>query len=663
MEKRATLRVRLAFSAALVAMLLAPAAVIASDKYKSSETAEFPDVRPGGALLYVVRDEGRRLLSSPFKVFADLVPLGYLKPRSYLTADIEPGSHLLWGPDENEPKWYDFEAGKTYVLRIHETWSTRMTHTGTVTSSTSVIESTTWVDSGTVRPRDVIEGRKLKYASLTDEGRSALGEDAAKGFAKSGGKAVIRPAAAVTQAGDAAALPRTFEKIWYRPEDIGALAAVFKHNRLSGSLTVTRDTLELASDDERVVIPVPAIRSVTSDFMPGDIDTVWVIVQYVGRNGMQLAGFAPSSLTHDRRSNLQAIAEAIGAARSVTRLEPMEQVVRAVESAEALEAGRALQTSSFPGYLAARDDADKRREELHKVDPILTAHLESAPADVEALFLQVRLDRVLGMLTPVVISGGEVQPGDALAPKRDPQATLDTILTLSPGNARAYYWKARLYGVSNPVPGGASGLDRAIEYAGRAVAADPGRIEYREALALYLISADKETAALEVIGKGADLRHPLRLLLLDRSNIPFPAGSIVQREMAMEMAEVLASDNSSLEYPTLRVLARIVPGRASDVEAFYKKRWPEFRFRAHEDADEPEMKSFETEMEWRGDLLAPTGGVPSKRKKPAPDSLAMLVVEMPDVEADVRQRFGLPASGPVCQIIAYNFRTVATSAP
>jgi hypothetical protein len=150
---------------------------------------------------------------------------------------------------------------------------------------------------------------------------------------------------------------------------------------------------------------------------------------------------------------------------------------------------------------------------------------------------------------------------------------------------------------------------------------------------------------------------------MDRSNIPFPAGSIAQREMAMEMAGVLASDDSSLEYPMLRVLARIVPGPASDVEAFYKKRWPGFRFRAHEDADEPELKSFETEMEWRGDLLAPTGGVPSKRKKPAPNSLAMLLVEMPDVGANVRQQFGLPASGPVCQIIAYNFRTVAPSAP
>src|SRR2546425_313615 len=86
-------------------LLLTASQTVAGDKVEKSKTPVFPEVQPGHALLYVLRDQHVKFLSSPFKVFIDTTPLGYLRGKCYLAAQIEPGVRLIWGPDENTPQW------------------------------------------------------------------------------------------------------------------------------------------------------------------------------------------------------------------------------------------------------------------------------------------------------------------------------------------------------------------------------------------------------------------------------------------------------------------------------------------------------------------------------------------------------------------------------
>jgi hypothetical protein len=51
-------------------------------------------------------------------VFVDDRPVARLGRLSYVHFQVEPGWHLLWGKSEAE--WFDFEAGRAYLLRILE---------------------------------------------------------------------------------------------------------------------------------------------------------------------------------------------------------------------------------------------------------------------------------------------------------------------------------------------------------------------------------------------------------------------------------------------------------------------------------------------------------------------------------------------------------------
>ena len=79
------------------------------------------------ASVYIFRDSGMRAprgerllgkLSGTVDVFIDDMPIAQLIRLSFVHLQVEPGWHLLWGKTEAE--WFDFEAGRTYLLRILE---------------------------------------------------------------------------------------------------------------------------------------------------------------------------------------------------------------------------------------------------------------------------------------------------------------------------------------------------------------------------------------------------------------------------------------------------------------------------------------------------------------------------------------------------------------
>ena len=84
----------------------------------ASAGAAYPNTEPiqnDTALVYIFRESNMRL-SGKRDVYMDETPIGLLPRLSYTTAITEPGWHLMWG--DVEPEWFEFQGGRTYLLRI-----------------------------------------------------------------------------------------------------------------------------------------------------------------------------------------------------------------------------------------------------------------------------------------------------------------------------------------------------------------------------------------------------------------------------------------------------------------------------------------------------------------------------------------------------------------
>src|SRR3989449_11102775 len=105
---------------------------------------------------------------------------------------------------------------------------------------------------------------------------------------------------------------------------------------------------------------------------------------------------------------------------------------------------------------------------------------------------------------------------------------LHRVLALEPNNAEAHSWKGRLYGLSfgwrslfygvndtsdSVAPQYRAYADSALRFARRAVELAPQQVSYREALALFLVFADRRDEAAAVVGDVAGGRHPTFCIL------------------------------------------------------------------------------------------------------------------------------------------------------
>ena len=115
------------------------------------------------AVLYLSREQHVRLHPlAPEHLFLDGAHLGLLPQRSYLAAEVAPGTHCLGGLVGTPDFCFELLGGASYSLRLRE-----------VIDSNDVL-SVYWLFEEPDAMRSVVARLRLKLVSLTDEGLSYL---------------------------------------------------------------------------------------------------------------------------------------------------------------------------------------------------------------------------------------------------------------------------------------------------------------------------------------------------------------------------------------------------------------------------------------------------------------------------------------------------------
>jgi tetratricopeptide (TPR) repeat protein len=200
-------------------------------------------------------------------------------------------------------------------------------------------------------------------------------------------------------------------------------------------------------------------------------------------------------------------------------LSPLERLTHWVDLFEAAESGRTTGMTR-----------EELNQTLAQANTEMKAFLDAHPEDVDAIILSVRLARFQEASRFGVVSGKNAEEELAQAAKEtrvrvDALAgRLDHALVLKPDRADAYYWKARIYGVSQTAIRDGKfvrvslDLQEATRNCRRASELAPENATYREALAQYLVLDEKYDDAADVMRPVAGGRHIISLLLADRKS-------------------------------------------------------------------------------------------------------------------------------------------------
>jgi hypothetical protein len=227
-------------------------------------------------------------------------------------------------------------------------------------------------------------------------------------------------------------------------------------------------------------------------------------------------------------------------------------------------------------------------KELKNSRTDIDKYLRKNPSDVQALLLSVRVAVIEQILEPVMLSPADDEKMED--PYTDQHALLDRALAIDPESAAAHYWKARLYGLEVPSVSDAGmfimeavDLPSAIEHAGTAVELAPTDVSYREALALYLVDAERREEAAEVMSMEEAAGTLIATLLADMRTVPVPDRALYSRTDSRWFADM---NRGGVEnYPQLRVKAFALPATPQDVEAFYAGSWEGFALLRRDPSD------------------------------------------------------------------------------
>ena len=229
-------------------------------------------------------------------------------------------------------------------------------------------------------------------------------------------------------------------------------------------------------------------------------------------------------------------------------------------------------------------DAKGLAQNIEQVKSDLEAYISANDTDVDAMVLSVRL----GFIEEIFVKGREKNNEPHTNPDEKFLAQhkrLDRALALRPDNAKANYWKARLYGMNASVIDSQGeikvqpiDLDKAIHFAKQAMLLDNKNVWYREALAAYYITASDRKAALEVLDTDATAFNPLNILLKDIEAFPLPEGTVHSKEDSERYSKLQLNQKTINDFPLLRSQVFVVPMTAAHLEKFFQETWPEFRF-------------------------------------------------------------------------------------
>jgi hypothetical protein len=606
----------------------------------------WPPLEEGRGRVVLLRGSPVFLESDPdaraVVVMVDRDPVGSLENATYLAVSLAPGEHLLWTWKHEAAVRVLVEAGATHGLDLH-IWR----QPGAAGAATLRYRWEPIADAGLVG--EAIRDRRLAAAGPADLASISRDPDLERRYAKALGRAadddVARPSA-----GAQVALPVTFPKVWYRPEVKGRSLVAYSG---SGALTVSRDRIAYQADDYGLSLSATELRDVRHGRMKGDRYNDWVILTFEHDGQQETIGLRDGSrLGHGKDTDkiYATLVQAAEIARAGSNTAPGQKSQDPVQVANELAQG-------LENALQGRGETPDF-ERIERAAARLDDHLKQHPEDTDAILASVRLElgRVLHDPTLISRQGPASKTPD---PFREQHAALDRLVALRPEDAEARYLKARLYGIRVPEEdeGGRLrmaplDLEAAIRLAGEAVERDPGQARFREALALYLVDAGRETAAREVLAGPAFATRPIRVLLVDLERFPIPSGATLSWPDSESLGQMQLARGRFADYPQLRTRVYLFPGRASDVRAALLSRFKDLELF---DIDGLRGQFFR----FRGEDL-----VPAHRERDVPedpqDGILFAVIEVPDGEPGHPRETpaGLPLpEGPHCVVHVTNLRT------
>jgi hypothetical protein len=157
----------------------------------------------------------------------------------------------------------------------------------------------------------------------------------------------------------------------------------------------------------------------------------------------------------------------------------------------------------------------------------------------------------------------------------------------------AHFWKARLLDDGRPVLRyGEYAVDvdteQVLVHARRAVVLDSRNVRYREFLAVSLADLGRYVESVDAIRPVCD-KHPLYLIFQDFAAVPIPEGAVPWPHHAAFAAVGMDENPPRFAAQTGRSWA--VALSIDQLEAFYRRRWPEFRLFTVTSAEEQEGDS------------------------------------------------------------------------
>lgn len=357
------------------------------------------------------------------------------------------------------------------------------------------------------------------------------------------------------------------------------------------------------------------------------------------------------------------------AAEGQTTFDPGE-VMKAIKEAEAYEASG---MAGVPGWAGGDEKKHQKiKTRLAESDRMVSDHLSMRPDDTSALLLRFRVLRALMAIQPVRISmeaGRTEVDTEAGEQEQEQERILDRILELDPLNAEAYYWKARMAGMSGVSVSKVDGrpefrgpdLDRAISFCRKAVELKPDEEDYREALAIYFTLAGRFREAEDVMKEVRKGNHPMYQLLKDRNRFPIPKTAVFDPRMTATLVELYGAAPSRPSYVGLRFFSYVYPGPFSEVEKIYREQWPDltiFEQPKSGQGSEDGKRSLYTSFDWKRDELRPSKpSAVQKEKKPKSGlAIAFLQNSTSDLDETGAGRFPIQYEGIYTTIILENTR-------
>jgi Leucine-rich repeat (LRR) protein len=336
---------------------------------------------------------------------------------------------------------------------------------------------------------------------------------------------------------------------------------------------------------------------------------------------------------------------------------PVERAAELAAIIDAMEAGK-KPPESLP-----------QPEDFQYATQRLVAYLEDNPEDVQAMILYARLGRAVNVSTPIVVTKGEEMPAsdDKYAPLH---AALARALSLEPDNTEAHYWQARLYGTE--VPGSKDGvliyeprdMDLAILHARRAVELAPNNHQYREALGIYLVNAQRYDDAIDVFRPLDNGEHLMYRILSDLQTVPLPPGAAYLPMVSRGFADYQSNLGRYDNYPRYRTRVYSIPGPASVIEAAFEQQWSEFQLfetqRTELDAS-AEMVMYMQLLRWGDERLQPATEKEFSRlekngREPTNTMIMLAVHEMLNATEEMRTEYNIATADPFCLLFLTNIR-------